>query len=181
MIAAPRPQAIAETRLRFFIIGGSAITRPCERRSQCDASYERRPTRSSTKLRRFEALRLCDQFVTSATDEAAYGMGLAFFGRMRAAADAIPADFEALDKRPAVKGQDKRLQPYLRSQLFIALISELEDFLFSLLRLIIVQYPKKLGSKTVSVERLVELGSDGVIRESIDKTLNELAYASPAE
>jgi len=40
----------------------------------------------TTKVRRLEALRRCDEFLASATDEAAYGIGFAFFGRMRAAA-----------------------------------------------------------------------------------------------
>lgn len=80
-----------------------------------------------------------------------------------------------------MKAQDKRLQPYLRSQLFIALISEIEDFVFSLLRLVILQYPKKIGSKTVQVERLVELGYGQVLKETVEKTLNELAYARPTE
>ena len=51
---------------------------------------------------------------------------------MRAIADIIDPAFEELDQEQTVKVRDRRLQPYLRSQLFIALVAELEDFLGSL-------------------------------------------------
>jgi hypothetical protein len=103
------------------------------------------------------------------------------FGRMRAAGDAIDSAFENLDQQQVVKVQDRRLQPYIRSQLFIALVAELEDFLGSLLRLIISQYPKKIADKSITVDRLVDLGFAGAIEEAIDSTVHDLFYAKPQQ
>ncbi|CBE69103.1 MAG: hypothetical protein F9K13_06945 [Candidatus Methylomirabilis oxygeniifera] len=134
------------------------------------------------KLIRLQALQGCDRFVAHATSEAAWDpFSFSFFGNLRSAADAIPADFEELDKRPGVKVQDRRVQPYIRSQLFIALVSELEDFLKSVLTVVIMAYPGKIGSEQVTVEVVAQLGRDGALRFAAEKHLNQLFYETPLD
>jgi len=133
------------------------------------------------KLRKIEALPLIDRFIESATDEAAYGLSYALFGRMRAAGNAIDSAFENIDRDQAVKAQDRRLQSYVRSQLFIALVAELEDFLGSLLRLIISQQPKKIADRAIPVARLIDIGLAGAIEEAIDTVVHDLFYAKPQQ
>lgn len=133
------------------------------------------------KLRRIEALVLCDRFIGRCTDEAAYGDSFSLFGRMRAIADLIEPAFEVLDRQQTVKVQDRRLQPYLRSQLFIALVAELEDFLGSLLHLVIRHYPKKISERTIKIDRLVDLGLSSAIEEAIDRAVHELFFAKPQQ
>jgi hypothetical protein len=135
----------------------------------------------TSKLQKIEALALVDQFIGRATDEAAYGLSPSMFGRMRAAGNAIDPAFENIDQEQAVKVQDRRLQPYVRSQLFIALVAEIEDFLGSLLRLIILGYPKKIADKFIPIDRLVDLGVAGALEEAIDSTVHELFYAKPQQ
>jgi hypothetical protein len=127
------------------------------------------------------AIRKCDAFVSSATSEAAYGEGLALFGHMRGAADLIPVEFESLDRDSGVSVQDRRVQPYIRSQLFITLISELEDFLARAIRNVLRVYPKKIGTHQIALSQLVELGYEGAIEEAIETKLRQLFYASPRE
>lgn len=131
------------------------------------------------KMGSLVALRKCDAFVRSAASEAAYGEGFALFGHLRGAADHIPVEFENLDRDSGVQVQDRRVQPYIRSQLFITLISELEDFLASLLRLVLRLYPKKIGAHQIALSQLVELGYDGAIDEAIETKLRQLFYARP--
>lgn len=119
-------------------------------------------------LRQCDAISACDQFVASATDEAAYGFGFAFFGRMRNAANAIPVAFEQLDPRSPVKGVDRRLQPYLRSQLFIALVAEVEVFVTQLLTAVLMAFPKKLKDRKLQLKDLLEAGDfEAVVAQSV--------------
>jgi hypothetical protein len=122
---------------------------------------------------------LCDEFIGRWTDEAAYGLSPSLFGRMRAIAEVVDSAFEELDQRQAVKVQDRRLQPYLRSQLFIALVAELEDFLGSLLRLLIQRYPKKIGERPIKIERLVALGFSEALKEEIERVVYDVFYDKP--
>jgi hypothetical protein len=76
---------------------------------------------AADKKRQIEALKLCDTFIASVTSEAAWGESYSLFGRMRYAAELIPQDFQTMDTNPRVKNEDKRIAPYIRSQLFIAM------------------------------------------------------------
>ncbi len=132
------------------------------------------------KMKRLLALKKCDYFVGKAAYEAAWDpFSFSFFGTLRDAADAIPASFEGLDSDPGVKVQDRRLPPYVRSQLFIALVSEIEDFLKTLVTKVLIEYPGKVGHETVMIDELVRLGYDGAIRYAAEKKLNEILYLTP--
>ena len=100
---------------------------------------------------------------------------------MRAISDLIEPAFEELDRQQTVKVQDRRLQPYLRSQLLIALVAELEDFLGSLLHAVLRHYPQKISEKTIKVDRLIDLGLSGAVDEAIDRVVHELFYAKPEQ
>lgn len=132
------------------------------------------------KINRLLALKKCGIFISLATNEAAWDQySFSFFSRMRDSADLIPIEFETIDQSSSVKVQDGRLQPYIRSQLFIALISELEDFIKSIMQIILFKYPRKLGNEKVSINELLDQGHDSAIRLIIDWKINDIFYLSP--
>ncbi|HEY0019622.1 MAG TPA: hypothetical protein VGC13_25185 [Longimicrobium sp.] len=133
-------------------------------------------------LRQCEALEACNTFIGRATDEAAYGDSYSFFGRMRKAAESIPDDFEALDLRSPVKDVDRRLQPYLRSQLFIALVAEAEVFLSQLLRAVLLAFPGKLKDRDIRLKDIISSDNvDEIIAQAADAEIHDLFYARPAD
>lgn len=134
------------------------------------------------KQTRFAATKLCDKFISSATDEAAYGIGFAYFGHMRSAANAIPQEFENLDANSPVKAVDRRVQPYLRSQLFIALVAETEDLISQFLTLILRAYPQKITYSKVSINDLIKWDNvDEALEQIIAAELNDLFYKKPKD
>ena len=137
---------------------------------------------ASSKVSSIDALRLCDEFISSATLEAAYGDSYAFFGRMRGAGEALPQPFEGIDEDRGIKGPDRRLQPYIRSQLFIALVAEVEDFLSQLLMAVFRAYPQKLQDQSVKINQILELGSiEAAIDNAATNELTKMFYASPED
>lgn len=134
------------------------------------------------KRRQIQAVALCNLFVQSATHEAAYGEGYGFFCRMRAAGESIPPEFEELKHRAAIKSEDRRVVPYVRGQLFIALIAEVEDFLGQPLKCVLRAYPQKLASRQIEVGDLLEAGSIELIIDRVAaEYIAKLFYASPLE
>ncbi|NMC59714.1 MAG: hypothetical protein GYA51_10080 [Candidatus Methanofastidiosa archaeon] len=134
------------------------------------------------KKTRIIALEKCDNFISSATDQAAYGDSYSFFGRMRETGEALPSIFEDIDKETFLKGVDRRVRPYLRSQLFIALISELEDFISQVLYFVLSSYPKKIDDMQINLVDIIELKEiDSIIDYAISIELNRLFYSSPKE
>jgi hypothetical protein len=132
---------------------------------------------SRLKRNSVEAIRKCDAFISSATAEAAYGDGFAFFGRMRDAGKVIPEEFEHLDPSPTLKNEDRRVQPYIRSQLFIALVAELEDYFSSLLILVLEAYPDKMRDRPIALAEVVALGTiEVVVAEAAKSEINGLFY-----
>ncbi len=139
-------------------------------------------TLATLKLRNVEAVRKCDAFISSATSEAAYGDGFAFFGRMRDAGKVIPEEFEKLDANQNLKNEDRRVQPYIRSQLFIALVAELEDYFSSLLILVLEANPDKVRDHTMTLGTVLELGAiQPVISEAVRAEIHALFYKKPLE
>ena len=137
---------------------------------------------ATIKLQQIDALGLLDTFISSATTEAAYGDSYSFFGRMRTAAEKLPEKFETLDTVSAIKEEDRRIQPYLRSQLFIALIAELEDYLAQLLLRVLEAYPQKIKDQSIQLKQILELSSlESVIKHTANLEVVALFYASPKE
>jgi hypothetical protein len=77
---------------------------------------------------------------------------------------------DAIQKFP----QLKRVNGYIRSQLFIALMAELEDYLSQLLKLILLAYPDKLQSPNFDVAQI--LAKENAL-ELIEDKVNEKIQA----
>jgi len=132
------------------------------------------------KRNSIDAANLSDEFVSSAIHHAAYGDSFAFFGHMRSVGDSIDEQFEHLDDGDLIKGADRRVQPYLRSLVFIAMIAEVEDFLSQMLTLVLRAYPQKLAERQVKVKDVI--ASDTIIvalDQFILAELNALFYEKP--
>lgn len=149
------------------------------RRSGLKARIE---TLAGNKTRAIGALRSCGLFVSSATSQAAYGDSYSLFGRMRQAGEALPPDFESVDEYTDLKGPDRRVGPYIRSQLFVALIAELEDFFFQLLQFVLEAFPQKIGDRNLKLGQLLELGTlEVVISSAAEDFLIGVFYKGPID
>ena len=132
------------------------------------------------KTTRILALKKCDTFIAKATDEAAWDpLSFSFFGKMREAAILIPQEFEKIDSSSIVKAQDRRIQPYIRSQLFISLISEVEDFIKTSVQIVLRKYPEKIGKTTITINDMISRGYEPTIEFAINKKLNDILYLPP--
>lgn len=133
-------------------------------------------------MRRIDALSACSSFLRAATREAAFGDSFGFFGTMRHAGEATPDEFETLDTSETFKGVDRRVEPYIRSQLFIALVAEIEDYLGCLLTLILEAYPQKVGKHKLELNDVIGAESmEEIVSMAIRREIHELFYASPTE
>ncbi|MBK1986775.1 hypothetical protein A0J48_004325 [Sphaerospermopsis aphanizomenoides BCCUSP55] len=75
-----------------------------------------------------------------------------------------------------------RLCNYLKSQLFIALMSELEDYLSHILELILLAYPDKLQSDNFNISHvLTQPNADELIKEKVTKKIINKQYGSPRQ
>ncbi|MFB2838537.1 hypothetical protein [Floridanema evergladense] len=95
----------------------------------------------------------------------------------------IPEEFEHLDdSNDAIESfpQCKRMNGYIRSQLFIALIAELEDYFSQLLKLILLAYPEKLQSAHFDVAQILKQENALVlIEEKINNKIRKKMYEKP--
>lgn len=95
--------------------------------------------------------------------------------------DLIPENFETYDliaNYPAAT----RMVNYLRSQLFIALMMELEDYLNQLLKMVLLAHPKKLQSQHFNVSQvLMQENAEDLISEKVDKKIRDKQYGRPRQ
>jgi hypothetical protein len=78
--------------------------------------------------------------------------------------------------------QTTRLTNYLRSQLFIALMAELENYLVDIIKIILLAYPDKLQSPHFNVaEVLKQDNAADQIQEKVTNKISKKLYASPIE
>lgn len=127
-----------------------------------------------TRIESFGAVEL---FLNSATNEAAFGDGFALFGKMRAAGEAIPTDFETLDSKENLKGVDRRVVPFIRSNQFVALVATLEDYLSCVLESVLLAYPEQLEPKLSELQ--MNLDFESAIEAATSHRLHKLFYKSP--
>jgi len=118
-----------------------------------------------------------ESFLNSATSEAAFGEGFALFGRMRAAGQAIPSDFETLDRTGSLKGVDRRLVPFVRSNQFVALVATIEDYLSCVLEAVLSAYPDQLEPKLTELQ--ADMALEPAIASAVAHRLHTLFYKSP--
>lgn len=133
----------------------------------------------TTRLGSFQAVEL---FLNAATSEAAYGEGFAFFGRMRTAGDALPAEFEAIDPVNGLKGPDRRVVPFIRSNQFVALVASLEDYLSQVLEAVFLAEPIRLDpmlSKQLVSDPNLTL--DAAVEAAAEHRRQKLFYKSPLQ
>lgn len=131
---------------------------------------------------RIEMFSAVESFLNAATTEAAFGDSFAFFGRMRQAGKSIPKEFEDLDPGGPLKEEDRRIIPFIRSQQFVAMVANLENFLSTVLSLVLRAYPEKVGGESLSILELLKANNiENAIENIIEKKLNALFYASPKE
>ncbi len=127
-----------------------------------------------TRIESFGAVEL---FLNSATNEAAFGEGFALFGKMRAAGEAIPPDFETLDSTGSLKGVDRRVVPFVRSNQFVALVATLEDYLSRVLESVLLAYPEQLEPKLSELQ--TNMAFESAIEAAASHRLHTLFYKSP--
>jgi hypothetical protein len=136
----------------------------------------------NTKKNSIVALKHIDKFVNSAVLEAAIGESYSFFGHMRSAGSLLEKELGKVNTLDILKEPDTRVLPFLRSQLFISLIANVEDFFTQVIRFILLSYPSKIQLDKVEVKNIVGLGS---VREQneylVDRYINQIFYESPKE
>ena len=75
-----------------------------------------------------------------------------------------------------------KVRDYFRSLLFVDLISELELFFSSLIRLIILKNPKKIGAAQFKLTDVIEASNiDELVTRAADDFLYKLLYKKPSE
>jgi hypothetical protein len=78
--------------------------------------------------------------------------------------------------------QTTRLTNYLRSQLFIALMAELENYLVDIIKIILLAYPDKLQSEHFNVaEVLTQDNAADRIQEKVTKKIMDKLYDPPRQ
>ena len=95
--------------------------------------------------------------------------------------DLISKDFETYDLITNYSAAT-RMVNYLRSQLFIALMMELEDYLNQLLKIVLLAHPERLRSEHFNFEQVVMLeNAENFISEKVDKKIREKQYGRPRQ
>lgn len=100
----------------------------------------------------------------------------------RQLADLIPV--EERQGRPAIQVVEGRMEPFVRSQLFISLVAELEDLLAELARMVLLAFPLKAKKKSIpaTAASLLEANLYGdVLNKIIASELHDLFYEGPAK
>lgn len=87
-------------------------------------------------------------------------------------------DYDVVDSHPMAT----RMVNYLKSQLFIALMAELEDYLNQLLKLILSAYPEKLQSEHFDVNHALAQGdAQEILEEKINDKIRKKQYGRPKQ
>lgn len=136
---------------------------------------------SNSKISEIKALTHVNKFIEAATIEAAYGESYAFFGHMREAGILLPPYLERIDpKSVTIKSPDNRVAPFLRSQLFIALMASIEDYMSQIMKEILVSFPGKITIKALDKQQIIENSNKIQLIEVLaTKMIMNILYASP--
>ena len=137
---------------------------------------------SENKVSEILALTHVNRFIEAATTEAAFGDSHAFFGHMRQAGILLPHYLERIDpKSPSINSPDNRVAPFLRSQLFIALMASVEDYLSQIMMEILVSFPGKITVKSLDKQQLIDNNSKIQLIEALaTKMIMNILYSSPS-
>lgn len=138
---------------------------------------------SEEKVFQIKALKHVSDFIQAASNEAAYGDSISLFGHLKSAGKLLSSDFEYIDKNITdLKSSDRRVVPFLRSQLFIALIASLEDYLSLIMKEILLSFPEKIITKTIEKNQIFDSNNQlHLIEKLADKMIMDTLYKSPRE
>lgn len=138
---------------------------------------------SNEKISQINALKHVSDFIQSASNEAAYGDSFSLFGHLSAAGKFLSRDFEQIDKNnTTLKSSDRRVVPFLRSQLFIALIANLEDYFSQIMKEILLSFPEKITTKTIEKTQIFDSNSKLQLIEKLAiKMIMDTLYKSPSD
>lgn len=138
---------------------------------------------SDNKVKEFEALIYTNRFIGASCIEAGYGDSLSLFGHLKKAGEFLPKELGKVDG--SLKGlgsPENRVPPFLRSQLFIALIASIEDYLFQIMKEVLVSYPEKISAKTTDSSNIINSGDiKDIIEVMAEKHITDLLYKKPEE
>lgn len=116
-----------------------------------------------------------DVFVGAAVAEAcAPDSGISLFGHLTTAGRLLPRDLAELIPDAELSGRSRfqipegRMKPFVRTQLFVSLMAELEDMFAELVRLTLSAFPRKAAQKQLSVIDVIEAHQVG---ETLSKVI----------
>ncbi|MBS4213242.1 hypothetical protein [Neobacillus rhizophilus] len=138
---------------------------------------------STNKVKEFEALIHTNRFIAASTIEAGYGDSFALFGHLRKAGENLPSELSRVDGNlKGLSSPDNRVPPFLRSQLFIASIASIEDYLSQLMKEILVSYPEKISVKSTDSGNIINSGDvKEIIEMMAEKHVTDSLYKKPEE
>ncbi|OOR22142.1 hypothetical protein [Bacillus cereus] len=136
---------------------------------------------SDEKLSQIKALKHVSNFIQEASNQAAYDDSLS--APLKLAGQLLSRDFGSVDKNISnLVSSDRRVVPFLRSQLFIALIANLEDYFSQIMKEILISFPEKITTKKIDKSLIIESSNK---LQSIEKLafemIMDILYKSPSE
>lgn len=140
-------------------------------------------TISTSKVKEFEALIHTNRFIAASTIEAGYGDSYALFGHLRKAGENLQSELSRVDGNlKGLSSPENRVPPFLRSQLFIALIASIEEYLSQVMKEILISYPEKISVKSTESSNITNSGDVKEIIELIaEKHVTDTLYKKPEE
>jgi hypothetical protein len=86
------------------------------------------------------------------------------------------------DNSLSTKDNSEIYLDYQSGLLFLQLISEIEYFLFGILKIVLKRYPQKIGDINFNLSEILQHNSnEEIIDKAIGKYLNEMMYKKPKE
>ncbi|PEL97812.1 hypothetical protein CN602_23355 [Bacillus cereus] len=140
-------------------------------------------TISINKVKEFEALIFTNKFIAASSIEAGYGNSISLFGHLKNAGKHLPAELGKVDGNlKGLSSPENRVPPFLRSQLFIALIASIEDYLSQIMKEILVSYPEKISVKTTDSSNIINSADvKEIIEMMAEKHITDSLYKKPEE
>ncbi|UYG95342.1 hypothetical protein [Cytobacillus firmus] len=140
-------------------------------------------TISNNKVKEFEALIYTNRFIASSSIEAGYGDNISLFGHLKKAGEYLPRELGSVDGNlKGLSSPENRVPPFLRSQLFIALIASIEDYLSQIMKEVLVSYPEKIGVKTTESSNIINSGDvKEIIELMAEKHITDTLYKKPED
>ncbi|MEZ4308715.1 MAG: hypothetical protein R3F14_11795 [Polyangiaceae bacterium] len=140
----------------------------------------------SRKRNTIQGIRAVNNFVSSAVSEACSEPAIALFGHLTTAGALLPTELasliprEELRGRPPLRVPEGRMVPFVRAQLFVSLMAELEDMFGEVIRRLLLAFPGKITQKTVTVSDLLDAHAIGeTVAQVTEVELSSLFYGGP--